>query len=311
MTNDHACPDRPAASGVANGEVRVRARTMWHLLETIHAVVYFAPEVTASFERAGLRGFWRGYFAGRAAPLGETSADVVTAAFFNFHPAMVARAIPEVWQTIAPQDAIDARLAGVDTALRPLLGSEIIDSGNLATAADLARRAVEECSIDGRTFFAAHLDGDWPAAAHLRLWHAATLLREHRGDGHIAANLAAGVDGLTTLVTACAAGDLPRSAIQPHRGWSDEQWDHATRTLTDNGVLDERGLLTDPGRLLRHQIETTTDQLAAEPWARLGVDHTERLGNLLEPIAATITRSGTLPYPNPMALPRLSTPAET
>lgn len=85
---------------------------MWTLFEPIHAVTYFAPEARAAFEEAGLRGFWRGYFAGRAAPLGPTGAAVVTASFFNFAPAFVARAIPAVWDLIAPEDALATRLAG-------------------------------------------------------------------------------------------------------------------------------------------------------------------------------------------------------
>ena len=282
-----------------------KVRAMWHLLETVHAVVYFAPEVTAAYEHVGLRGFWRGYFAGRAAPLGPAPAEVVTAAFFNFHPDMTARAVPEVWQLVSPAEAIAARLAGVDAALTRLLDDTTRQSADLADAADLAEQAVGGCSTAGRTFFATHLAIPWPQPAHLRLWHAATLLREHRGDGHIAANLALGFDGLATLVTGCASGALPRESIQPHRGWSDGQWADAERALTDAGVLDGDGHLPAEGRARRQRVEDVTDRLASEPWNHLGADRTDRLRQLIEPVAATIADSATIPYPNPMALPHL------
>lgn len=288
---------------MSDRETLSRVRAMWQLLETIHAVVYFAPEVRQAYEQAGLRGFWRGYFAGRAAPLGAASAEVVTAAFFNFHPDMVSRAVPGVWQVVSPAEAIQARLSGVDAALSRLLDHSTLSSSDLAAAADLAQQAVGGCATAGRTFFAAHLAIPWPLPAHLRLWHAATLLREHRGDGHIAANLAHGLDGLTTLVTGCAAGALPRNSIQPHRGWSDDQWDQATRALTGAGLLHVDGRLTDDGRAVRQRVEDTTDRLAAEPWVFLGADRTDHLRQLLEPIADEVANSGTIPYPNPMALP--------
>src|SRR5260370_13466549 len=115
------------------------ARSMWTLFEPIHAVTYFAPEARSAFEEAGLRGFWRGYFAGRAAPLGAANAAVVTASFFNFAPAFVARAIPGVWELITPADALRVRLEGATVALRGLLAGR---EASAAAAAALLLRAV-------------------------------------------------------------------------------------------------------------------------------------------------------------------------
>ena len=114
------------------------ARSMWTLFEPVHAVTYFAPEARAATEDTGLRGFWRGYFAGRSAPLGPAGAAVVGASFFSFSPAMVARAVPRMWELISPADALQARLAGAVSALRPLLTGP---DSEVNTAADLLSRA--------------------------------------------------------------------------------------------------------------------------------------------------------------------------
>src|SRR5574342_764117 len=96
------------------------ARRMWVLFESVHAVTYFAPEARAAFEAAGLRGFWRGYFAGRAAPLGPVNAAPVIALFNSFSPSMVQRAIPDVWTRAMPDAALAARVDGAASALRAL-----------------------------------------------------------------------------------------------------------------------------------------------------------------------------------------------
>ena len=69
-------------------------REAWRLLEPIHAVVYFSPEPLGALRAAGYRGYWMGYFAGRAAPLGAVGPDVVHALFYNFSRERVAKALP-------------------------------------------------------------------------------------------------------------------------------------------------------------------------------------------------------------------------
>src|SRR5271154_1599417 len=168
---------------------------MWPLFEPIHAVTYFAPEARSAFEQAGLHGFWRGYFAGRAAPLGPAEAAVVTASFFNFSPAFVGRAVPAVWELITPQDALAARLGGAVAALRVLLAGREAEA---AQTADLLWLAIAELDFSGRGLAAAHAALSVPGGESTdlaRLWQAATLLREHRGDGHFAALAAADIDG--------------------------------------------------------------------------------------------------------------------
>src|SRR5205823_7591950 len=138
-----------------------------------------------AFEDAGLRGFWRGYFAGRAAPLGAVGAATVVASFFNFAPAMVARAVPDVWQRAAPADVLRARTDGAVAALDRLLAGQ--PAGAVAEAAELLTAATTGLDTAGRVLGAANAALDPPAAPVGRLWHASTVLREHRGDGHVAA----------------------------------------------------------------------------------------------------------------------------
>lgn len=280
---------------------------MWAVGEPVHAITYFADESKAAWAEAGLRGFWRGYFATRVAPMGPVGAGPVTAAFYNFAPAMVARAVPEVWTMVTPAAAWAARLDGADRALRAAVGDDadiLLAAAEITEAADLARRAAEACPAAGRVLFAAHLDLEWPDAAHLVLWHALTMLREFRGDGHNAALLAANIDGCQAHVLAGATGGTGRELNQPARGWTDDEWTDAERRLTERGLLtpgrpDEA---TDAGRSLRDSIELCTDQTDLAPWVALGEDTTDRLHVLVRPLAKLIVEGGGMPQPNPIGL---------
>jgi hypothetical protein len=278
------------------------ARRLWQLLEPYHALTYFAPEAHRAFEDIGLRGFWRGYFASRAAPLGPVDAAPVTAIFFGFHPAFVARALPSVWSMASPEAALDARLAGIDRAVRRIFGDDL-RSSRFADAAELASRAAEGCSAAGRPLFAANADLEWPRAPLLALWHAATLVREHRGDGHVAALCRAGLDPCEAHVTQVSASGASPETIQPYRGWDDDDWAAATERLRSRGWLDGDGRLSQEGRAARQEIEGTTDRLASEPITHLGAERTEQLFDLVAPITARLSQTGAIPYPNPIGVP--------
>jgi hypothetical protein len=291
------------------------ARSMWTLFEPIHAVIYFAPEARAAFEEAGLRGFWRGYFAGRAAPLGPAGAPVVTASFFNFAPAFVARAIPAVWDLITPEGALRTRLAGADAALRGLLAGREAEA---KVAADLLWQAIGELDFSGRVLAAANAALPMPNGASTggessgdgssgdgssalgRLWQAATLLREHRGDGHFAALAAADIDGCQAVALRCCM-DLRREDIQPVRGWTDEQWDNALASLADRGWVGADGQLTNAGQAVHDAVEDATDRAAARAWARLGADAAAELAGVLTPLATAC--AAVVPYPSPIGVP--------
>ncbi|MET7937625.1 hypothetical protein [Streptomyces sp. NPDC005322] len=273
------------------------ARRMWALFEPIHAVTYFAPEAHAAYEDAGLRGFWRGYFTGRAAPLGPVGPEPVVAAFFSFAPAMVARALPDAWALTAPERALELRRAGAGKALRRLLAGYESEVERAAEA--LVPRAA---GLDGsgRVLTAANASLDFPDKPVERLWHATTLLREHRGDGHVAALVSAGLDGCEALALR-AATDLPRTELQPYRGWTDQEWEAAEHRLTERGWLDPSGSATDAGREVLHTVEEATDRAAERPWRALAPTEADQLARLLTPLAKACATA--LRFPNPIGLP--------
>jgi hypothetical protein len=280
------------------------ARRAWTLFEPIHAIVYFAPESTEIYRAAGLRGGWMGYFASRSAAMGAVGAEVVTAVFHNFRPAMVARAIPDAWTFSSPERALEARLAVADSALRRLWGDDV-DSPDVAEAAALALDVVAGLRGDGRPLFAAHAGLAVPAAPHLALWHACDLLREHRFDGHVAALTVNGIGGLDALVIATAAGyGMDAAAMQRVRGWTEEEWAGAARSLHERGLLDSDNLLTEQGRSLKSGVEATTDALAADVWEATDEARRERLFALLRRLAGILEAPDGIFYPNPIGVSR-------
>lgn len=282
------------------------ARTMWRLLEPVHAVVYWAPEVRANSDRLGLRGGWMSYFGCRAAPLGAVSSAVVTAVFYGFHPAMVARAVPDVWSAATPQALVQARIEGMDLAIRRVFG-DLLHDGRVHAAAQLARRAAELCNTAGRPLAAGNLELEWPQEDHLLLWQAATVLREHRGDGHVAALVGHQVSPLAAHITSAAAGGPPRDHLQSFRQYSDQEWSAEVARLTELGWLTPTGRLSARGRAVRRRVEEDTDRLAGQPWQRLGAELTADLADLLAPLTARAYDSGAVPAINPIGVSRPTT----
>ncbi|HMG43111.1 MAG TPA: hypothetical protein VK611_17395 [Acidimicrobiales bacterium] len=282
------------------------ARRFWRLLEPIHGVVYFAPDARARFDAVGLRGFGMGYFASRSAALGPVGPEVVTAAFYVFEPSMVARALPDAWTRASPEAVLAARAELADVTLRGALGP-LADGEEVAAAAEVAIGIAREVPIGGRPLAAAHRALPIPPDARplARLWWAATVLREHRGDGHVAALLTADVDPCAALVLAAAAGaygEAGAKLLQTNRRWSDEAWAAATARLAGRGWLDDDGTLTAAGVRGHQRIEDTTDRLAATAYASTPADDLDRLAEALRPLAARIADTNALPYPNPIGV---------
>src|SRR3954453_23576535 len=266
------------------------ARTAHRYLEPLHTLVYFAPENGERYAALGIKGGMRGYFASRGAALGRTPAEVVIATFYNFAPAQVRKAIPSVWEVTTPEAVLEARVDGADAALRRLLPDDV-DSDGMRRAAELAREATTALDIVGRPLYAAHAALPWPEPAHLQLWHAATLLREHRGDGHIAALVLDGLTGLEAAVTYCATGKgMPEDLAKATRGYSDEQWQSAKDALRDRGLLADDGQLTATGAEQRERIEAATDVAAVAPYEQLGPERTQELIDLCRPWARSVSK---------------------
>ena len=260
-------------------------------LEPYHGVIYFLPEATDAYAKLGVTGR-DGYFASRSAPLGKVSAGVVIATFFNFNPSLIHHAIPSAWEQTTPGAMLDARLEAIDSGLRRLLG-DVVDSADVARAAELARSAADACTNPGRPLYAGHATLPWPTEPHLVLWHAITLIREYRGDGHIACLVAEGLDAVEALITHAASGAVPRIALQSSRAWSDEEWDAGVARLAARGIVTDDGEFTPEGTALRQRIEDQTDVLGLPAWEAIGEDACQQLREIVRPWSRTIVDSGT------------------
>jgi hypothetical protein len=271
-------------------------RSVHNATNSLHSLIYFAPETEHYLTGVGLRGNRMCYFAGRAAPMGAVGAGVVAATFYNFNPALVARSIPDAWQLAAPATVIEARYVAVDAALTRLLGEDVINSADMLTLAELAREAAAACAPEGRPLYAGNADLSWPDAPHLVMWHALTLLREHRGDGHIAALAYAGLSGIEAIVTHTKTGNgFLTEFAKSSRGWSEQEWTAAEAGLRARGLLDADGALTEAGQALRAQLETDTDRMAAAPWQRLGDERTEEVVRIAKAMSRAVAAAGAFP----------------
>ncbi|MFE6719045.1 hypothetical protein ACFVDU_15890 [Streptomyces albidoflavus] len=287
-------------SGIGAGE-RAAARRMWHLLEPLHAVVYYAPE---AYEEAGALGYgtaerWPSYFAWRAAPLGPVGTEEATAAFHSFSPGTVARYVPESWRIATPDAVLAARTRAVTRAYAALLGPEA-DAPGIVEAATLARRVAEAADPAG-PLSAANAALPWPADPVAALWQAATVIREHRGDGHLTALREAGLDPAESLVSFAAIGAAPPEVFAS-RGWTPAEWEAARSRLAARGLVDGVGVATEAGRDLRAAVERRTDELAAGPWQVLSDDEREGLAKALEPLWVAAIGSGLLPGVNTLGI---------
>ncbi|MGA5419919.1 SCO6745 family protein [Streptomyces lavendulocolor] len=271
-------------------------RRCHNALNPLHSTVYFSPDFAGELAALGVTDSGAAYFAGRAAAMGAVGPGVVTASFYNFNHELVARHLPAVWETASPRAVLDARLRAADSTLRRLLGEAAVASDEMAEAARLALRATEACTRHARPLYAAHADLPVPEEPHLAYWHAATLLREHRGDAHLIALLSAGLDPLEALVshTATGKGMAPRWILAT-RGWRRADWDAAAQRLRARGLLDDQGGLTSAGADLRAGLEDHTDRLDSAPYEHLGAADVERLTELGRAFLGAAVAAGAFP----------------
>ena len=273
------------------------ARDTWRDLEPLHAMVYFAPEPQEEFAALGydVQGNRAaGYFPGRAAAMGAVTWQVVQATFFNFSPLAVQFGMTGAWDVASPQDVQAARWRGAERALRRMLG-DAADGPEVEEAARLAREATAGCEPYGRPLYAANAGLAWPESPLLQLFHAQTLLREFRGDGHIVALVAERVTGLEAAVLHVAMNDSwSRQGLQATRAYSDEEWDGAIAVLAERGLLNADGTFTEQGRAHRQRVEDLTDELSLCAYARLGADGCARLRELGAPLAKRVLDAGGL-----------------
>jgi hypothetical protein len=285
-------------------------------LESLHAVTYYARSCRHALRDRGLVGFWPGYFAARAAPLGRVGAGPVSAAFFNFDPVMVAHAVPGCWEVVDPAALTVVRAVAGSGALGELCSLDAL--GQAVGALPRLRIAASRSSGAGRTLTGVNralwalietellrrgLDKHQLALAEV--WQACTTLREHRGDGHVAALVAHGLGGCEAHVLAAAADGIPTEVLRDNRGWSRAQWEDAAAGLSRRGLLRPDGAASDDGLALRESIEVTTDVLAEEAYVSLADDDINDLYRALVPCARELQESSLYPFPNPMGLPQI------
>ncbi|HEY9311518.1 SCO6745 family protein [Williamsia sp.] len=276
------------------------ARRLWRLLEPLHAVTYFSDETREALSAAGYRGFWMGYFAARAAPLGPVGPEIVTALFYNFAPAHVAKAIPDAWDFAPPETALQVRQEAAVATLSRMLGDDAADAIDRVVA--VLFPVAQNADLGGRALFAANSALPWPTDRVGALWHAATLLREHRGDGHVAALTTAGISGREAGVLHAIANATPRSVLETSRQYSEAEWESLTARLADRGLVELSGAITPAGRALKAEIENTTDRLAAPAYARLSDSAVEDLTTSLMELTKVVVASGEIPSQTPIGL---------
>lgn len=276
-------------------------RQLWQGFEALHDVVYFTPAAGTAYAEAGCRGWWMGYFASRAAALGPVGPDVVTALFFGFAPRMVERAIPDAWR-MADRDAVLAtrrRIAG--EALRDILDGEI-ETAELAAVVDVTGRMAATAPRSGRALFAATAALPRPTDPVDALWHDVTALREFRGDGHVAALVAAGLSGCSANRLMFALGLVPANQRE-RRGYTEQEWELALADLLERGWVHPDGTPTREGRAARAEIELLTDRLCEPATAAVGYDELQSFTRTVVHLAQLVGRSGMIPYPNPTGVP--------
>jgi hypothetical protein len=277
------------------------ARRFLDRFEPIHGVTYFAPEVREALDGLGYKGYWMGYFAARSAPLGQVPPEVVTAIFYNFAPSRVAKALPAAWAIAGPEEALRVRH---ETAVAVLRRYGVEADENLATAAELMSRVAKNAPLCGRPLYAANSALPWPDDPLGTLWHATTLLREHRGDTHTTVLSAAGVTGRECNVLHSASGAIPRDYIARTRDYDDEEWRLCEQQLAERGLVDGDGSLTAAGQQLKDHVESSTDALSLRVLDTLSDDEVETLFQALTPITRTVVAAGDVPAMTPMALRR-------
>jgi hypothetical protein len=263
------------------------ARRMFELVEPIGVVPYATDEPNETMFALGFTNYWDTYFAGRAAPLGVVPAEVVDALFYNFAPGEVARHIPSVWRTTTPEAAVAARELGCVKALRRILGDHV-DSPAFARAAELLLKAAISAPVEGRPMYAALRALPIPEDVVARLFHAASMLREHRGDGHITALMAEGVGRLEAHVLFALAMDMPAEKFGRIHHLPPAQLDAVIDGMRDRGLIGDDGWLSEEGRAVKQRVEDLTDDLAARPYESLAPGEFDELMAALEPLAALL-----------------------
>ncbi|WP_096288737.1 hypothetical protein [Glutamicibacter sp. BW80] len=236
------------------------------------------------------------YLAGRLSPAGIVSGNGASSLLYSFSAAMLNRRVPLVWDAISPAAAIEARFVAIDRTLTEYLPADLISGESMVLAASLARKAADACAAEGRPMFGALKNIEYPEPAYLALWHACTLLREYRGDGHIDVLREHGLSGIQSLVFHSSTPmGMPMEVVREKRGWSVKDWTDAAQSLASLGLLNGAGQITDKGLALHWSIESETDTGSRQPFESLGITDTRALSDLMQPMVRAMVSNGLFP----------------
>jgi len=211
----------------------------------------------------------------------------------SFAEGEAARHIPSAWETIPAEASIAARERGSTASLRRILGDELADSPSLTRAADLTTKAATSAPTAGRVMYAGMRTLPVPSDPVARLWHSATMLREHRCDGHVAALVGARIGGTEARVLSALDMGIhsPESFGRIHH-LPKKRLAEVMDGLRERDLVDADGCFTDAGRETKQRIEALTDELAAPPYDALSPAELDELIAELEPITATLAAAG-------------------
>ncbi len=269
-------------------------RQIWATLEKLHIVTYFVRECRDAYKSLGVENVWSRYFAGRAAPMGRVTYETIVATFYNFSPSMVKEHAESVWEAAGPESFVSARFRGADNALQRLLG-EYINFPEIGTVPSLVYDIALKGSPEGKPIYSANLGVSVPDKLHLKLFHAATLVREYKGDIHNSILLSSDVSGLQAHILLSSIGHMSKEKVLSSRGWSEQQWLMDQRNLQSRGLLGEDGLLSQDGLAFRVEIEGKTETLAAKLWDNLDDKALGEINESLSPLNRQLSISKELP----------------
>ncbi|HZN13249.1 MAG TPA: hypothetical protein VFB78_03195, partial [Acidimicrobiales bacterium] len=266
--------------------VRRVSRRLRDLIEPIAANVYFAPEAQTAYKKLELS--WiPSYFTSRGACMGQVPGEMVVMAFGVFEPTMVINAVTEGWSKTDRDSILAARETGATESLRNLLGDE---PAGRERATELLKRAGEAATFEGRALSAGLRSLGFPGNPVGDFWRAADLLREHRGDSHTCAWVAAGVAPVEITLMTELWWKMPLNTYVRTRGWNEEAIAGGIASLEAKGYVKD-GAFTAEGEAVRASIESATDEGERSVVEALG-DDADELFAILEPMAKAIVAAG-------------------
>jgi len=267
----------------------IRTRKLRDVCEPIGANVYFAPEAHQRYTALGMNGA-SGYFCSRGASLGQPPGMVVASAFGVFSPAVVVPAVDAGWAAATRDDVLRARHDGATASLRRLLGEP--DAAAIARAVELLQRGLAAAEHAGHPLFSGLKSLPWPDTPFGQLWRCCDMVREHRGDSHIAVWTRAGVAPVEIQLMSELLLRIPLKTYSLTRGWTVEQMDAAIAGMRDKGWVEpDSDAFTPEGRRFRDQIESDTDAMEHDIIHAIGDGFDELIG-ILQPWAAAIVSAG-------------------